>query len=123
VGVLRALVVDDDAVMRDAIALLIAGTGGVSVADTADCGEVAIHLFRQHRPDVIVLDQRMPGLSGLDTAQIILAEESDQTIVLFSSCLDDEVRRRAAEIGVARCVDKSQIAYLPEILLGLQPSA
>ena len=70
-------------------------------------------------PTVVVLDYMMPGLSGLDVAERILAAHPDQRIVLFSAYLDEDVRRRAADIGVSACVSKSKLRELPSIVSSL----
>jgi CheY-like chemotaxis protein len=67
-------------------------------------------------PDVIILDNRMPGLSGLDVAKQILEERPGQLIVLYSAFLDEEVRAAAEAIGIARCVTKEEVEQLPSLI-------
>jgi CheY-like chemotaxis protein len=56
------------------------------------------------------MDQRMPGLSGLETADRMLRETPDQAVVLFTAYLDDDVRAMAEALGVRACVRKDQAA-------------
>ena len=67
-------------------------------------------------PDVVILDNRMPGLSGLEVAEQILAERPGQIIVLYSAFLDDEVRAQAEQVGIARCVSKEDLESLPHVI-------
>ena len=106
-GKLRVLIVDDEDDMRALLRELIrVANDGLSVAGEAADGDAALRYWRQDRPDVVLLDQRMPGLSGLETAQIILAESPNQAVVLFSAYLDDEIQRTADKLGVRACVKK-----------------
>lgn len=89
---------------------------GLSVAGEAADGETAVSMVREARPEVVVLDHRMPGASGLDTARQILAEDPDQAIVLFSSYLDREVKHTAERLGVRVCLAKDDIRQLPDAI-------
>lgn len=119
-----ALLVDDDDDMRFLLRVLIerANEGLVVAAEAAD-GSEAIRRWRQHRPDVVVLDQRMPGASGLQVAEHILREEPGQSIILFSAYLDDELLRRADEIGIRACISKDDYDAIPEALWRYGPAA
>ena len=54
------------------------------------------------------MDQRMPGLSGLETADRMLRESPGQAVVLFTAYLDDDIKRMADAVGVRACVRKDQ---------------
>src|SRR5205814_6018350 len=86
---------------------------GLSVADEAVDGEEAIAKWRHERPEAIVLDQRMPGPTGLQTAERILAEDPDQAIVLFTAFPDRDVVAAAARLGVRACLSKNDLRRLP----------
>ena len=92
----RTLIVDDEEDMRLLLrATIEAANQGLSVAGEAGGGEEGLAQWREHRPDIVLLDQRMPDLTGLEVAERILAEAPDQTIVLFSAYLDDTTRATA----------------------------
>ena len=57
--------------------------------------------------------------SGLDVAARVLADTPGQCIILFSAYLDDDVRRRANEIGIRACVPKSDVNRLPAVIAAL----
>ena len=103
----RVLIVDDEDDMRALMeAMIEVADQGLSVAGTAADGDEALRRWRHDRPDVILLDQRMPGLSGLETAEIILRESPDQAVVLFTAFPDPSVQQTASDLGVRACVKK-----------------
>ena len=62
---IRVLIADDQRVVRDGLAMLVALTDGVEVVGTAYDGDEAVRLAEAHRPDVILMDLRMPGTDGI----------------------------------------------------------
>jgi DNA-binding NarL/FixJ family response regulator len=107
------LIVDDEDDMRALLRNLIEiANDGLSVAGEAADGDQALRCWREAQPDVIVLDQRMPGLSGLETAEKILAEAPSQMIVLFTAYADEMVKEAADRIGVRACVPKDDARKL-----------
>ena len=115
------LIVDDELDMRMLVRLVIemANNGLTIVGEAAD-GAEALRVWRDLDgppvPDVVILDNRMPELSGLEVAQQILAERPGQLIVLYSAFLDDSVRAKAADIGITLCVSKHDLERLPGII-------
>ncbi len=89
----------------------------LEISGEAEDGEQAIEAWRTQSPDVIVMDLRMPGISGLDAAEEILLREPGQAIILFSACLEAADRARADEIGVRECLDKYDFEQLPDAIL------
>ena len=118
------LVVDDEPDM-----LLIVRTylerAGLNIVGEAHDGQEALEMYHALNPpptpSVVVLDNQMPGLTGLDVATQMLAEFPDQAIVLFSAYLDDDIIDRAARQGVAACVSKSDVGKLADIIKRLPP--
>jgi CheY-like chemotaxis protein len=93
---------------------------GLSIVGEASDGDEALRVWRDLDgppiPDVVILDNRMPGLTGIEVAQQILAERPGQLIVLYSAFLDDEVRAQADEVGIATCVSKEDLDRLPGVI-------
>ena len=119
------LVVDDEIDMRTLVRVIIdlANHGLAIVGEAAD-GIEALHLWQElDDPDVIILDNRMPGASGLEVAGSILSRRPDQLIVLFSAFLDDEVRTEAAALGIAAVVSKDDVYSLPQVIWSLDAAA
>ena len=111
------MVVDDDDDMRFVTRTVINESNlDVEVTGVAADARDALLLWREDRPDVVVLDQRMPDRSGLDVARAILAEDPTQPIVIFSANLQPAVVEAAERLGVRECVQKDELQRLPAAL-------
>ncbi len=115
------LVVDDDVDMRVLVRTVIdMANHGLTVVGEAADGIEAVDAWRSldgpPEPDVIVLDNRMPGKTGIEVAEEILAERPDQLIVLYTAFLDDDVRAQATRAGVTACLSKADLAELPKLI-------
>ena len=107
------MIVDDEEDMRALLRSLIeVANEGLKVADEAADGDEALRRWREHRPEVVLLDQRMPGLSGLETAELMLREDPTQMVILFSAYLDEDIKLAAAGLGIRRCVSKGDAQRL-----------
>ncbi|WP_054814715.1 response regulator [Nocardia arizonensis] len=85
-GVVRILVVDDERLVREGIAALLALQPGIEVLATAEDGAAAVELTLELNPDVVLMDIRMPGLDGVEAA----ARLRDHATVLMLTTFDDE---------------------------------
>jgi CheY-like chemotaxis protein len=116
----QTLIVDDEEDMRNLVRTTIEiANKGLRVAGEAANGAEAIEQWRASKPDCIVIDQRMPGLTGLEVCETILREDPTQRIVLFTAFADAELRRAARRLGVSAVLPKEQVHRLPETLWGL----
>ena len=117
---LRALIVDDDNDMRFLVRMTIeAANHGLAVSGEAASGSEAIEAIQDDRPGVVVLDYRMPGMSGLETAAEILRRNPDQPIIMFSAYMDSAAIAEAEKLGVRMCLSKTELDSLPEALRSL----
>lgn len=110
------LIVDDEPDIRFLVRRLVEEADW-RVAGEASSGEEAVARWRELRPDIIVLDQRMPGLTGLEAAERILAEDGAQRIVLFTMMKDEVLDRLAAALGVRACLSKGDLHRLMATLI------
>ena len=86
---IRVLVADDQALVREGLMTLLQGTPGIEpVADAAD-GAEAIALAARHRPDVILMDLRMPNVDGAQATREIRAAQPDTEIVVLTTHADE----------------------------------
>jgi two-component system, NarL family, response regulator DesR len=114
----RVLIADDNFDMRLLVRATLGGDVRVDVVAEAEDGLDALTAFRESRPDVCVLDYRMPGLTGLEAAGEILAEAPETRVLLFSAYLTPEITDAADELGV-RCLRKDLFMELPTVVVEL----
>lgn len=120
----RTLIVDDDDDMRFLLrAVIERANHGLEVAAEAGGAAEALEQWRAVRPDVIVLDHRMPGRTGLQVAEQILSEHPEQSIILFSAFLDDDLVARASALGIRECISKDRYDDIPDALWRYGPAA
>jgi DNA-binding response OmpR family regulator len=101
--VMHILVVDDEPDIRTMLEVVLAAEGWA--VEQAASGAEGLDAFRSNKPDIIVLDHRMPGLTGWDVACQLIEEGCDAPIVLFSAYLDADLRNRSEALGLT-AVDK-----------------
>jgi two-component system response regulator YesN len=112
-----ALLVDDEDDIRTLMRVIIDGADqGLFVCGEAADGHETLELLERLEPTVVVLDQRMPGIDGIETARRIREKHPNLAMVLCSAYLDDDSRRQAAALGISACLAKGDVGRLPEVL-------
>jgi two-component system, NarL family, response regulator len=96
---IRVMVADDHAIVRIGLVSLIESEAGLAVVAEAEDGRQALDLFRAQRPDVTIMDIRMPGMDGVSAARSILEIEPAAAIIILTSFEGDEDVFRALEAG------------------------
>lgn len=96
--------------MREGIALIIDMQPDMEVVGLAASGEEAVTLFRQHRPDVTLMDLQLPGISGLDAIRAIRAEDPEAKVVVLTMYEGDEDIYRALQAGAATYLLKNTLS-------------
>jgi two-component system, response regulator YesN len=111
------MIVDDQEDVRLLLRLLInMANDGLFVQGEAGGGAEALARLDEDDPIVIVLDQMMPDMNGLETAAEIRSRRPDQIIILCSAYLDRDVIEQAHAVGVRFCVGKEEVRSLPDII-------
>jgi DNA-binding NarL/FixJ family response regulator len=111
----RTLIIDNDQDMRLLAASIIRlANRGLEVIGHAESATIGLSRWRELRPDVVVLDQRMPDRSGIDVAEEMLHEQPGQPIVLFSAYVDPALAEAADRIGICSVLEKDRFDALPE---------
>ena len=86
---IRVLAADDQRVVREGIALILSLLPGVEVAGTAADGEEALALVAQLRPDVVLMDLRMPRVDGVEATRRLRAEHPSVKVIVLTTYADD----------------------------------
>ena len=90
----RVLLVDDDALVRAGLAMILGSDAGLEIVGEASDGAQAVEAVRRHRPDVVLMDIRMPVKDGLTaTAEVVALSPAPKVVVLTTFDLDDYVFR------------------------------
>jgi two-component system NarL family response regulator len=96
---IRIMVVDDHPIVREGFGGMIGTEADMTVVAEASSGEEAIALFQRHRPDVTLMDLRMPGMGGLETMRLILRQFPHSRFIILTTYDGDEDIYRALEAG------------------------
>jgi DNA-binding NarL/FixJ family response regulator len=113
----RVLTVDDQAVFRETARALVRRTPGFELVGESPDGETALRMAVDADPDIVLLDLRMTGLDGIETARRLSAQDPTRVIVLASATDVREVADLAGEAGAAAVIRKQWLS--PRLLRGL----
>src|SRR3954447_18902108 len=106
---IQTLIVDDHDDIRLLLRLVLGAESDIEVTGEASNGKEAVDAYIDLRPNVVVLDEMMPGMNGLDVVRTLRDRGDEPRVVLFSAHLDTNTRQAANELGVGCCVSKSDV--------------
>ncbi len=119
--VIRVIVVDDQALVREGLMTLLATAAGIEPIAAASDGEQAVVLCAEHRPDVVLMDLRMPKLDGVQATRQILAERPETEVVVLTTHADETSILDALSAGARGYLTKD--AGIAEIARAIQAAA
>ena len=108
-NLIRILTVDDHPLLREGIAFLVKSQQDMELVAEASDGEEAIEQFRRHRPDVTLMDLRMPNLNGTEAISRIRNEFPDAKIIVLSTYAGDVQVLRAIKAGARGYIVKGHV--------------
>ena len=118
---MRILIVDDQLLFRQAVASLLSAQPDIRVVGEASSVREAIAAFREHRPDIVLMDFSLPDGTGLDATQVILAERPDTRIVFLTVGEGDDRLFAAIRAGAKGYLQKNvPVADLLSFLRGVE---
>src|SRR5262247_3401182 len=103
---IRVLLADDHEVVRLGVKALLQQHPSLHVVAEAATGEEAVKQAIQHRPDIVVMDIRMPGLSGVDACRQIVQQLPDTRVIMLTTFAEDELLFSAIRAGASGYVLK-----------------
>jgi DNA-binding NarL/FixJ family response regulator len=111
---IRVLVVEDHPIMRVGIAAMLARYAEIKVVGLVGSGEEAVTAYSALRPDIVLLDLRLPGMSGVDVLEKIIALHAKAHVIILTTYEGDEDIHRAMKLGARGYLTKG---LPPETLL------
>ncbi|MBX3080943.1 MAG: response regulator transcription factor [Anaerolineae bacterium] len=96
---IRVLIVDDHAVVRQGLRLLLDAQPNIDVVGESPDGEMAIQMARALKPDVILMDLLMPGMSGVEAIRQLHTLNLPSRVLVLSSSLEDQLVKQALQAG------------------------
>jgi DNA-binding NarL/FixJ family response regulator len=87
---MKVLICDDQAIVRDGLALLLQLEKDIEITGTAQDGVQALEILTQNPPDLVLMDLKMPGINGVETTRRILAAHPDIKVLVLTTFDDDE---------------------------------
>lgn len=103
---ISVLVVDDHELVRSGITRMLADNPDIDVLGEAASGEDAIEAVRKNRPDIVLMDIRMPGIGGLEATRKILRLDDSIRVIVVTACADDPYPTRVMQAGATAYITK-----------------
>jgi len=107
---IKILLVDDHAVVRMGFKMLIEAEADIKVIGEVESGELAVKLFQELKPDIIVMDITMPGIGGLEAIDRIMAKDKNTKILVLSAHEDSVHPKRVLNAGAMGYLTKRSAA-------------
>ena len=117
----RIVLVEDNEVFRDALELLLGMRTDVEIVASVGDGAAAVAAAVEHRPDVVLMDYRLPGVDGIQATMQVVAAMPDVAVVALTASADAAEREALVEAGAVACLTKDQ--ELEEIVAAILHAA
>jgi DNA-binding NarL/FixJ family response regulator len=117
----RIVLVEDNEVFRDALELLLGMRSDVEIVASVGDGAAAVAAAKEYRPDVVLMDYRLPALDGIQATAQVVEEAPGVAVVALTASADDAEREALVEAGAVACLTKDQ--ELEEIVAAILQAA
>jgi DNA-binding NarL/FixJ family response regulator len=117
-GPIRLLLVEDNQVFREALELLLGLQKGIEVVASVGDGVAAVPAVREHRPDVVLMDYRLPGFDGVQATRKVLDAAPEVAVVCLTASANLREIDALYEAGAVACLSKDQ--ELAEIVAAIR---
>ena len=118
---IRIVIVEDNAVFREALELLLGLRSDLIVVASVSDGEEAVSVCRLHNPNVALMDYRLPGLDGIEATRALRAACPTVAVVALTASANREEMEALKEAGAVACLTKDQ--ELEEIVAAIHSAA
>lgn len=116
---MNIVIVDDDQLVALSLKTILEATSDIQVAALGKNGKEAIELYKEHQPDVLLMDIRMEELNGLDAAHSIIEVFPDAKILLLTTFSDDEYIIKAIQFGAKGYILKQDFESIAPAILAV----
>jgi len=117
----RFLIVDDSELVRRSLRMVLQANPDWEICGEAADGVSAVKMFKELRPNIVILDFQMPGINGIETARRMAEIAPAVPVVLFTQHASTDLERHAHEVGIRSVVSKTNafpMVGMIEALLG-----
>lgn len=105
---MKVLIVDDDALIRDSLKIIISMEADMEVVGVASNAQESLELCRQYQPDIVLMDIRMPIMDGVLGTKLIKSQFSNIKVIILTTFKDDEYIKEAIKNGASGYMLKNQ---------------
>ena len=115
----RVVLVEDNALFRETLELLLGMQSDIEVVASVEDGTEAVPACREHRPDVVVMDYRLPGLDGVQATRAVRASCPETAVVCLTASVEPSEFDAVLEAGAVACLSKdSELEQIIGAILG-----
>ena len=118
---IRVVLVEDNQVFRDGLELVLGLRSDIEIVGAAVDGAEAVKLARELRPDVILMDYRLPGMDGVEATAAVLEAYPDAAVIGLTASANIRERHAMSEAGAVDCLSKDD--DLDEIVAAIHRAA
>lgn len=116
---MNIVIVDDDQLVSLSLKTILEANGDIYVSAVGRDGKEAVRLYEKHQPDVLLMDIRMEGMTGLEAARSILLAHPDARVLLLTTFSDDEYIVKAIQYGAKGYILKQEFESIAPALFSV----